>query len=501
MNIPILPELHVLSTSPSFYNDDSSIISNPTYIAIFLHSSGNNGANQVIYDIVLKLSKLNYFIDIFVNKISREISDIIPKFENNTLLLNKVKVIESNYYPTVQDIRFNKYDSVIVNCFMRGDVISSLINYDYNGLILWYIHENELPTVDSIINIKNKFEQNHVDIDLYSITLDKFMKKNNTSCIFVAEYDTSLNWKKYMDYPDKQYKIINNGIEHKRFTDFIEKYNSLSDEFINKTKLKYNINIDSPVLLCIGSIGNRKNQMQLVECMKNIIDELKNDNIKPVLILKGDRTNKENPRQNEILYINHIKKFIKDNNFEDYVKILPLDNNIEELLSICDIFVNLSTSEVLSLAMIEASIFKKPLIVSDVGATSTFIDDNGFLINMKENEIKFINDKIVELNNNFDLDNDKMINFLKNKKQNIINDINQDFINKVLYLLRNKKIQLEMGFMNYLKGYKKTSDNMSQEFINVLDERMFDIRLQNEMENYSNTFNLSPNYSQISCSI
>lgn len=487
--------------SPSFNKDDSYIINNPTYIAIFLHSSGNNGANQVILDIVLKLSKLNYFIDIYVNKISREISDIIPRFETDELLLNNVKVIESNYYPTNKEIRFNKYDSIIVNCFMRGDVISSLINYDYNGLILWYIHENELPTVESIINIKNKFEQNHVDIDLYSITLDNFMKKNNTSCIFVAEYNTSLNWKKYMDYPDKQYKIINNGIEHNKFTDFIEKYDSLSDEFINNTKLKYNININSPILLCIGSIGNRKNQMQLVECMKNIIDELKSDNIKPVLILKGDRTNKENPRQNEILYINHIKKFIIDNNFDEYVRILPLDNNIEELLSICDIFVNLSKSEVLSLAMIEASIFKKPLIVSDVGATSTFIDDNGFLIDIKENEINFIDNKILELGNNSNLDNDKMINFLKNKKQNILNDINQDFINKVLYLLRNKKIRLEMGFMNYLKGYQKTSENMSQEFINVLDERMFDVKLQNEMENFNNSFNLSPNYAQLSCSI
>ena len=54
-----------------------------------------------------------------------------------------------------------------------------------------------------------------------------------------------------------------------------------------------------------------------------------------------------------------------------------------------------------------------------------------------------------------------------NIKINISSDFN---IEKVIYLLHNNKKKTQMGFMNFIKGSQKTSQSMSSEFINLLNE-------------------------------
>ena len=73
---------------------------------------------------------------------------------------------------------------------------------------------------------------------------------------------------------------------------------------------------------------------------------------------------------------------IKTLNLESHVRILGPIENIQELLSIADIFVLSSHSEGLSISVLEAMAAGLPIVASDVGGMQELIDHNhtGFLV-------------------------------------------------------------------------------------------------------------------------
>ena len=104
-------------------------------ILIFLHSIGRNGANQVIYDIIIN-NNYNCYIILPKNQelYQSENSDMLNEF--NTI--KDLNIIYLDYYNLPSDIFLENIDIILVNCFMRGDIIYKLKSINWNKSVIWF---------------------------------------------------------------------------------------------------------------------------------------------------------------------------------------------------------------------------------------------------------------------------------------------------------------------------------------------------------------------------
>lgn len=92
-----------------------------------------------------------------------------------------------------------------------------------------------------------------------------------------------------------------------------------------------------------------------------------------------------------------VDSFIKENSLEKYVRRMPFQSNVPELLEAIDIYTLVSRWEGLPIGLLEAMAMSKPIIASDVDGTREIIKngENGFLV-LKEEVSRFA-DALVNL--------------------------------------------------------------------------------------------------------
>ena len=168
------------------------------------------------------------------------------------------------------------------------------------------------------------------------------------------------------DYPcmsEKNIDVILNG------TDF--QYENVNSSLVKKYNLQ-----GKKVLLCIGSIIKRKNQLQVVQAFAEMKKE-ERDKI-AILFCGNDKMNGALQRE--------IEKYDLQNNLI-YLGIIPNDE-MKKYYSIADGYILISLAEGLSLTMLEAMVFGLPLIMfDDVEGASDLADDKVTLfIHGKENK-------------------------------------------------------------------------------------------------------------------
>lgn len=128
----------------------------------------------------------------------------------------------------------------------------------------------------------------------------------------------------------KNYKIIPNGIDAKRFS-----FNKIRREAIRS---KYNITDKTILVGQVGRISNEKNQMFSLRVLKRLISI--NANFKLMLVGKGSQ--------------NRLLKFIKRNNMQNNVILTgPITSNIEDYYSAFDCCLLPSLNEACPLALYE----------------------------------------------------------------------------------------------------------------------------------------------------
>ena len=177
--------------------------------------------------------------------------------------------------------------------------------------------------------------------------------------------------------PADKYTIIPNGVDLKKFTVIKEP---------DKLKKKLNIIERYPVLGIVGRLSSEKGHQFLFKALKRIISDYPNT----ILLVVGDGVLK-----------GQLELLAKDMGLEKYVCFLGLRQDIPDILSIIDIFIQPSLYEAQSVATIEAMSLKKPVVVSKVGGMPGVVDDGqtGFLVPPKapqplaEAILKIANDK------------------------------------------------------------------------------------------------------------
>lgn len=154
-----------------------------------------------------------------------------------------------------------------------------------------------------------------------------------------------------------------------------------NEEKIEKRK-ELGINKEDIVFSYVAELNKNKNQILLINTIKELKKEM--TNVKLLLVGQG-------PLYEEYLNV------IKDNNLEENIKLLGRREDINEILSITDIYLASSLREGLPVNIMEAMYKGVPIIAKDNRGHRELIENNvsGFLIiddNKIKNKIKEIRD-------------------------------------------------------------------------------------------------------------
>ena len=185
-----------------------------------------------------------------------------------------------------------------------------------------------------------------------------------------------------------------------------KKFNNepLKDEEYIKLKKELNIQDDDFVMMYVAELNKNKNQIMLIEMMKEIIKE--NPKIKLFLVGKGKLEN-------------DFKEKIKDYNLQNNIIMLGYRNDVNKLLKLTNLCVATSKREGLPINLVESELSGVPVVATKNRGHIEVIKENinGFIIDTKEAMIS----KIFEL-----YENRNLLNSLKNNARNSVMEFSLD---------------------------------------------------------------------------
>jgi sugar transferase (PEP-CTERM/EpsH1 system associated) len=172
-------------------------------------------------------------------------------------------------------------------------------------------------------------------------------------------------------YNGLKVKLIRNGVDIKCFKQKLD---------LTKVKNKLGLSRDDYIIATVAKLRPVKDIPTLINSFKLIHD--KNPRVR--LLIIGSYGENTDTLQNEI------RELIEKLEVGPYVKFLGEVENIPELLSVVDIYMNTSLSEGMSNTILEAMASGVPVVASRVGGNSELILDGqtGFLADM-QNPVDF----------------------------------------------------------------------------------------------------------------
>lgn len=210
--------------------------------------------------------------------------------------------------------------------------------------------------------------------------IEKYFSKYTDDLLTINEEDYVFAKEKLK--AKNTHRIHGIGVDEKKF---MQRVSDKSREDIrNELSLKQ----DDFVMAFVGELNENKNQIMIIEAMKDLVKEDK----KYKLLLAGEGERRE-------FYEKKIKEYDLDNN----VFLLGYRKDIPELLKAVDLYISVSQREGLGLNLIEAQMSNLPVIATNNRGHKEIVEDgkNGFLINIGDidnlkNKIKtlFTDDKL-----------------------------------------------------------------------------------------------------------
>lgn len=242
-------------------------------------------------------------------------------------------------------------------------------------------------------------------------TIEKLLAKYTDCLITITQEDYEFSKRKFKKI--KQIEHINGiGINTERFDQII------TEKEKNNLKETLGIKENDLVFSYIAELNKNKNQKLLI----NVIDKLVKDNKNIKLLLIGDGTLK---KEYEIL--------VEEKNLKNNILILGKRQDIQQLLSITDIYLASSIREGLPVNVMEAMYMGLPIVATNNRGHRELIKngENGFIVNNDDLDmikaIKKINN--TEIIKTFLNNNEEKIK--KYKIENVINAM------KNIYNIRN----------------------------------------------------------------
>lgn len=218
----------------------------------------------------------------------------------------------------------------------------------------------------------------------YNRTREKFLGHLTTNYIAISEYIKNY-MREDLGVPFDKIELIRNGV---KFVD----YPGLDRQAAKKTILtELGVDINKRVVASIGRLVQLKGHNFLIDAAREILD--KYDDVH-FLIVGNDKIDVE--------WANSLKRLVKDKRMEKYFTFTGTRNDVNNILSVTDVFVLPSLTEGLPLTLLEAMASGVPVVSTDVGSISEVVKhrENGLLI--PSGNSKLISQSVIELFDNLE---------------------------------------------------------------------------------------------------
>lgn len=356
---------------------------------------GAGGAEKSLVNLLNKIDYEKYNVDLFMFNHSGIFTEFLPK-EVNILPLPKDYINFSlSFKNSLLALAKNKKFKLIGN-----KLIFTLVNYKKKGYrnldqYNWKYLSKCFADLDNNYDVAIGFLEK---TSIY-FCVDNVIAKKKIGFIH-NDYDKlGLNPKIDISYFEKLDNIVTVSQEclnilQERFPTQKHKmsfmYNIVSPTMINKMSQVEDKNLFSKhnketIILSVGRLHYQKGFNMAIKACRNLID--KNHDIKWYVIGEGEE------RENLI-------KIIKENHLEDRFILLGLKSNPYPYIKQADIYVQPSRYEGKSIALDEAKILSKPIVVTNYTTAKDQISHgiDGLIVDMDEESIsegieKLIKDK------------------------------------------------------------------------------------------------------------
>ncbi len=351
------------------------------------------GVETVVQEIAEWLSEENNFkIDVLVcnDKSQRVIEEIngIKIFRASSFGIFLGMPLSFDFFLLYKKI-FKNYDLLFLHYpFPLGFVAYTFFS-PKKDLVVWY-HSDI---------VRQKF------LEIFFRPFHLFVLKKSKK-IFVSNPNL-IRSSNYLKKFKEKCVIIPFGVDLEKF-----KLNEEIKKEINEIKKKY----EPPIVLSVGRYVYYKGFEYLIESAKNV---------EARFLIVGD-----GPLKGK--YENIIKKL----NLENKVFLIPPVENLLPYYYACDLFVlpSITKSEAFGIVLLEAMACGKPLITTEIGTGTSFINQNevtGFVVEPKNSKI--LSEKINEILKNEDLKE----KFSQNSIKRIQEFSKEKFVEKLIKELKN----------------------------------------------------------------
>ena len=180
-------------------------------------------------------------------------------------------------------------------------------------------------------------------------SIEKCFAKKTTALITInnEDYEASKNWK-----AKHVYKINGIGID-------VSKYQPNTKLDTEKFKNSLGFEKDDFIVTSIGELNKNKNTYQILDVIKNI----ENEKIKYLIVGQG-------PLDEQM------QNFIKKHKLENRIKLAGFRKDIQDILTVSDIYIMPSHREGLSRSMMEAMSFGLPVVASRIRGNTELVGNN-----------------------------------------------------------------------------------------------------------------------------
>ena len=223
---------------------------------------------------------------------------------------------------------------------------------------------------------------------------DKALKKSINELHHIITVSETVKKEILIKFPKAKVDVIYNGINPKE-------YQTIDPALLNNFKKKFNI--FNNFILSVGHLEIRKNFLNLILSLKYLRDQNLNYNL---LIIGNDSGQKT-----------ELIKKIKELNLNDNVKIISglTDLEVKCAYSLCDLFIFPSIYEGFGIPILEAMIYNKPIILSNIEVFKEITENK--LSYFDCNNIQMIAESIHKICSS-DNEKNKLIKYSKNRIKN-----------------------------------------------------------------------------------
>lgn len=255
------------------------------------------------------------------------------------------------------------------------------IYHFFNFLIPHKIDGKVVVTIHDLI-YKKMPEVVGFDIEYFDKEVEYSLKKSDV-IITVSNAAKRDILNSFNEIDEKKIRVVEPGVK-------IEEYNfGYNDEEKKKLKVKYNIDLESEIILYVGTVEIRKNILNIIKAFN--LYKQKNKEKKIELLIIGGQG----------LGYDRILKEYEESNYKDYIKFIGYinDNEKKKFYKSATVFLFPSFYEGFGMPIIEAMAAGVPVITSNIsslpeaaGNAGILVDPNSFL-DLEKNIAKVLADK------------------------------------------------------------------------------------------------------------